>query len=305
MARSKLPVTSVSAARKRFPNEWPESSPAAKRCWNSRPISDSSSARATRQLRMSPGGSTPSSRRSRPDEPPSSATVTIAVMSRGRRLRPAQQRREARAAAERRDVGARAHAGSVGAPVERSMCRCVTRTSRALRYRDGEHLGDRDAAVAPAGAADADHHAALALLRVGRQEEVEQRLEAAAELVHPGRRGDEVGDRGVEAGQRVELGDVVRVPEEADVEEEVRVAGHAVLVAERDELHVQARPAPRASSGPRSRAGAGPRSTCRSCRSPGRPGRARRRARPVRARSRPTPCRGPTAGGGGGSRGSG
>jgi hypothetical protein len=49
------------------------------RYWNSSVISGSASASATRHMRMSPGGSTPISRRSRPDEPPSSATVTIAV----------------------------------------------------------------------------------------------------------------------------------------------------------------------------------------------------------------------------------
>ena len=38
-----------------------------------------SPARAARAIRRSPGGSRPSSRRSRPDEPPSSATVTTAV----------------------------------------------------------------------------------------------------------------------------------------------------------------------------------------------------------------------------------
>ena len=50
-----------------------------KRYWNRRLMSDSSSARATRQLRMSPGGSTPMPLRSRPELPPSSATVTTAV----------------------------------------------------------------------------------------------------------------------------------------------------------------------------------------------------------------------------------
>ena len=43
-------------------------------------ISGSASASATMQLRKSPGGSMPSSRRSRPELPPSSATVTMAVM---------------------------------------------------------------------------------------------------------------------------------------------------------------------------------------------------------------------------------
>src|SRR5918992_2665687 len=41
----------------------------------------SSPERATRQLRISPGGGIPSSRVSRPDEPPSSATVTTAAIS--------------------------------------------------------------------------------------------------------------------------------------------------------------------------------------------------------------------------------
>ena len=40
----------------------------------------SASARAVMQLRMSPTGAMPSSVRSLPDDPPSSATVTMAVM---------------------------------------------------------------------------------------------------------------------------------------------------------------------------------------------------------------------------------
>ena len=56
-ACSKLPVTLVSAVMKRLPSEWPLSSEPAwlKRYWKRRETSDSSSARATRQLRMSPG----------------------------------------------------------------------------------------------------------------------------------------------------------------------------------------------------------------------------------------------------------
>ena len=50
-----------------------------KRYWSSSLISGSASASATRQLRMSPTAGTPSWSRSLPDEPPSSATVTIAV----------------------------------------------------------------------------------------------------------------------------------------------------------------------------------------------------------------------------------
>ena len=77
-----LPVTSDIATMNRFPNECPSrpsAEPSGKRYWNSRVISGSASASAAMQLRRSPGGITPSSRRSRPDDPPSSATVTIAV----------------------------------------------------------------------------------------------------------------------------------------------------------------------------------------------------------------------------------
>ena len=43
-------------------------------------MSGSASASAAMQFRMSPTGGIPSSSRSAPDDPPSSATVTIAVM---------------------------------------------------------------------------------------------------------------------------------------------------------------------------------------------------------------------------------
>ena len=51
-------------------------------------IVGSASASAAMQLRMSPTGGTPSSSRSLPDEPPSSATVTTAVMLLLTSLRP-------------------------------------------------------------------------------------------------------------------------------------------------------------------------------------------------------------------------
>src|SRR6185295_7373360 len=55
--------------------------PDSKRNWNRRESSASSSDRATRQLRISPGGSTSKSRRRRPELPPSSLTVTTAEIS--------------------------------------------------------------------------------------------------------------------------------------------------------------------------------------------------------------------------------
>ena len=77
------PSRSQSVTMSRLPRAWLCSVPAlANRCCStsrhSRPHSPSSHS-ADSAIRRSPGGSTPSSRRSRPDEPPSSATVTTAV----------------------------------------------------------------------------------------------------------------------------------------------------------------------------------------------------------------------------------
>ena len=82
IASSIFPVTLAIATRKRLPKEWPAiPSPASspKRYWNSSVTSGSASESAAMQLRMSPGGIMSISRRSRPLEPPSSATVTTAV----------------------------------------------------------------------------------------------------------------------------------------------------------------------------------------------------------------------------------
>src|SRR5450631_277924 len=70
-ASLKSPVMSVIADRNRLPKLWPSSpSPALNRYWKSLDSRASFSARATMQLRMSPGGGTFSSLRSRPLEPP-------------------------------------------------------------------------------------------------------------------------------------------------------------------------------------------------------------------------------------------
>src|SRR5690349_9069241 len=63
----------------------PRSASPVKRCWTTRlqvVPHESSPHSAASAIRRSPGGSTPNSRRSRPLDPPSSATVTIAVSSR-------------------------------------------------------------------------------------------------------------------------------------------------------------------------------------------------------------------------------
>ena len=75
--------TSSSPASSRLPIGWPASAPLPpNRCWmmvaHSLPCG-LSAARAANAMRRSPGGMMSSSDRSRPDEPPSSATVTTAV----------------------------------------------------------------------------------------------------------------------------------------------------------------------------------------------------------------------------------
>ena len=81
IAVSKLPVIAVKADRKRFPKLCPSSPlPEGKRYWKSPLISGSSVAKAAKQFLMSPGGWTPSSLLRTPLLPPSSATVTIAVI---------------------------------------------------------------------------------------------------------------------------------------------------------------------------------------------------------------------------------
>ena len=82
-AVSKLPVTFSSAEIKRFPKLWPLSAPSVKRYPNRCRNVDESSASATKAWRKSPGGSTPSSSRSIPVDPPSSAVETIAVKATG------------------------------------------------------------------------------------------------------------------------------------------------------------------------------------------------------------------------------
>ena len=77
---SMLPSASAMAAIKRLPKLCPaRGEPSLKRNCIMRSISGSRSASATRQLRKSPGGIMPISLRRRPDEPPSSATVTTAL----------------------------------------------------------------------------------------------------------------------------------------------------------------------------------------------------------------------------------
>ena len=105
IARSKLPVTSESAARKRLPNEWPVRSPSAKRCWKSR---------AEQRLVVGQGHQAVADVAGRqhaqlPAQPARRAAVVGHRDDRRqvhrRALEAAQQRRQPRAAAERGDPG--------------------------------------------------------------------------------------------------------------------------------------------------------------------------------------------------------
>ena len=76
-----FPVIAQSAVRKRFPKLCPSNpSPVLNLYWNNSVIKSSSSPNAAIQFLISPGGSIPISFLSLPELPPSSPTVTIAVI---------------------------------------------------------------------------------------------------------------------------------------------------------------------------------------------------------------------------------
>src|SRR5918992_3593243 len=93
----------------------------------------------------------------------------------------------------------------------------------AVAERRGQVLGDGHRAVAAARAADGDHEVGLALGDVLRQQIIEQRHHVVVELLEAAVAADVVDDALVEAGERPQVGLVVRVREEADVEGQVGV----------------------------------------------------------------------------------
>src|SRR4051812_13096917 len=100
-----------------------------------------------------------------------------------------------------------------------------------------EVLGDHHRTVSPAGAPDPDRQMRLALAHVRGQQVVEQRDQAVVEGVEAVGVLDVLAHRVVEPGQVAQLVLVVRVREEAHVEQEVGVAGGAVLEAVGHESH--------------------------------------------------------------------
>src|SRR5256714_12189 len=84
-------------------------------------------------------------------------------------------------------------------------------------------VGDHHGTVPSAGAADPDRQVRLALPDVGREQVVEQRDQPVVELADAVGALDVVDHRLVAAGQLAQLGLVVRIRQEADVEQEVCV----------------------------------------------------------------------------------
>src|SRR6185437_12160721 len=108
------------------------------------------------------------------------------------------------------------------------------RPRRAARPAEpgGEPLGHIDRAMAAAGAADGDGEIAFALALVARQ----QLAEPGAELVEQGGEigigGDVIADRAILPGERPQGRDIVRIAEEADVENDIRIARQAAAIGE-------------------------------------------------------------------------
>src|SRR5438046_6661687 len=147
---------SISPHSTRLPTGCPASGSAPrKRYWNSR-ASASSPARAASACRRSPGGRTPRSARSRPLEPPSSATVTTAVIA-----RPGTRRR-ARSDADNPCPPPNATTFIVGSFPAQVAVLGGGDQAQSLQP-GGQLLGDGDAAVLAAGTADGHGQVPLAL----------------------------------------------------------------------------------------------------------------------------------------------
>src|SRR4051794_29424071 len=96
-------------------------------------------------------------------------------------------------------------------------------------------LGHHHRAMPAAGAADPDGQMGLALAYVGGQEVLEQRDQPLVEVAQPVRGHHVVAHRRVEPGEVAQVLLVVRVRQEAHVEQQVGIARGAVLEAVRHE----------------------------------------------------------------------
>src|SRR6478752_2669321 len=193
-------------------------------------------------IRRSPGGRTPNSPRSLPDEPPLSATVTTAVRS--SIVRSSWSRRSADRVANSPCPPPRATAAwavsratSLPAQVAVGGADVVA----GLAEEPGDRLGHRDAAVLAARAADGDLHEPLALGEVALGDRLEDGEVLLQEPAGSGLGEHVVRHLGVATVLRAQLGDPVRVGQEAHVGHPVGVDGDAVLEAEADDRDLEAR----------------------------------------------------------------
>src|SRR6476469_292248 len=179
-ARTWSPISSHSDTISRLPVTWPCISPCpAKRCCSTSPQvrpHSWSPQRAASAIRRSPGGSTPNSPRSRPDDPPLSATVTTAVRS--SIVRSSCSRRSADNVAKSPCPPPRATA-ACAVPRATSLPAEVAVGGAdgvaGLAHPRGDRLRHGDAAVLAARAADGDLHEALALDQVALGDGAEHR----------------------------------------------------------------------------------------------------------------------------------
>src|SRR4051794_36417887 len=232
------PSSSQSVTISRLPTAWLCISPAlTNRCCRTRAQvrpQSSSPHSADNAWRRSPGGSTPNSRRSRPDEPPLSATVTTAVSSLTTRRSAA---RDAASPCPPPSATTRAstdHAGCAAwvtsLPPQVTVHRSGSETERSQAR--GDLFGHRDAPVLPTRAADGHRHEALALLQIPHGHRFQQRHVLVEKHLRLGSVLDVVGDLLVASGQWPQLRDPVRIGKEPHVRHQISINRDAVLKAE-------------------------------------------------------------------------
>ena len=89
-----------------------------------------------------------------------------------------------------------------------------------------------------ARAADGDRKLRLTLRDIARHHRIEQLCPSLPKLLRLGMVQNKIGDLFIETGHRAHLGIVERIRQEADVDHNVRLDGHAVLKAKREHVDV-------------------------------------------------------------------
>src|ERR1035441_3474674 len=113
-------------------------------------------------------------------------------------------------------------------PLFRAVSMCDFHAISRATKMFANFLRDHDGAVLAAGAAEGDRQVALALVDVVRQQEEQIGNRARDELARLGKRPNVLGNAGIAAGQRPELGDEMGVGQEAYVRHHIGVLGEAL-----------------------------------------------------------------------------